>query len=223
MTFANFLGFLWDYRWPLVNGLGTTLLFTALSLSLGLALGFLTSVARHYGPRWLATLAAGYVELFRGTPVLIQLFWFFFCLPALLNVEIGTWITTVIALSLYMGALSSESFRSALKNIGAEQQDACIALGLSPRTRLQHVILPQAVIRAIPNLLSNGVTLFKESALISAVGMADLMYQAQSIADSTARPIGILTFVALVYFVIAFTMTRVVGLYERRMLTRMAT
>ena len=222
MTYHLSFSYIWDYRVPLLYGLGTTLAFTIVSLAIGLALGFLTSVARHYGPRPLAVTATGYVELFRGTPVLIQLFWFFFCLPALLNVEIGTAVTTVIALSLYMGALSSESFRSALRNIGLEQQDACVALGLPVRVSLQHVILPQAVLRAIPNLLSNCVTLFKESALISAVGMGDLMYQAQSIADSTARPIEILTTVALIYFLIAFTLTRVVALYERRMLFRTA-
>jgi polar amino acid transport system permease protein len=82
------------------------------------------------------------------------------------------------------------------------------------------VILPQATIRAVPTLLSNCVTLFKESALVSAVGMADLMYQGQTIADSTARPIEILTVIALIYFLIAFTLTRLVSVYERKLLQK---
>ena len=222
MAYHLSFGYVWDFHNAILSGLVTTMVFTIVSLAIGLVIGFLTSLVRQYGPRPLAFLGKCYVELFRGTPVLIQLFWFFFCLPALLGVEIGNAVSTTVALSLYMGALCSESFRASLRNIGAEQQDACIALGLSRRVVYPYVILPQAFLRALPNLLSNAITLFKESALISAVGMADLMYQGQSIADATARPIEILTVVALIYFVIAFTLTRVVGRFERRMLFRMA-
>ncbi len=75
-----------------------------------------------------------------------------------------------------MGAITSETFRASLKSIGPEQRDACVALGLPPRVQVTSVVLPQAVLRAIPTLLSNCVSLFKESALVSAVGMADLMF-----------------------------------------------
>ncbi len=146
---------------------------------------------------------------------------FFFCLPAILGMELGNVFSTVLTLSLYMGAISSESFRAALRSIGAEQRDACVALGLPARVSVPYVILPQTVLRAVPTLLSNCVTLFKESALVSAVGMADLMYQGQMIADSTARPIEILTATALIYFIIAFSVTRIVSFYERGDLARM--
>lgn len=215
-------GFLWDYRFALLQGLGNTLYFTALGLLFGLTLGFLTSVARHAGHPVLRVIATAYVEIFRGTPVLIQLFWFFFCLPALLGVDIGNVFSTVLTLTLYMGAISSESFRAALKSIGSEQRDACVALGLPARVSVPFVVLPQTILRAVPTLLSNTVTLFKESALVSAVGMADLMYQGQMIADSTARPIEILTATALIYFIIAFTLTRIVTYYEQGHLRRLS-
>lgn len=221
MDITAALGFLWDYRLALSVGLGNTLHFTALGLVFGLTIGFVVSVVRQAGHPVLKVIVTTYVEIFRGTPVLIQLFWFFFCLPAILGVELGNVFSTVLTLSLYMGAISSESFRAALKAIGAEQRDACVALGLPARVSVPYVILPQTVLRAVPTLLSNCVTLFKESALVSAVGMADLMYQGQMIADATARPIEILTVTALIYFIIAFSVTRIVSFYERGYLARM--
>lgn len=218
MDIATSLHFLYDFRGAILVGLLNTLYFTGLSLLIGLCLGFLVSVIRYAGHPLLRAIATAYVEIFRGTPVLIQLFWFFFCLPALFGVHLGNEVSTVLTLSLYMGAISSESFRSALKSIGAEQRDACMALGLPARVSVPYILLPQTLMRAVPNLLSNCVTLFKESALVSAVGMADLMYQGQMIADMTARPVEILTATALIYFIIAFTITRVVSFYEKRLL-----
>lgn len=163
-----------------------------------------------------------YVEFFRGTPVLVQLFWIFFCLPLILGVELSNMASGIIALTLYMGAISSETFRASLKSVGREQLDACVALGLSPWVRTTSVVLPQAVLRAAPTLLSNCVSLFKESALVSAVGMADLMFVGQNISNNTARPVEVLTVVALIYFVIAFPLTRAVTVVEQRILKRLA-
>ena len=221
VDFSTSLSFLWDYRNALLTGLLNTLHFPLLGLAIGLAIGFSVAAIRQMAHPVFAAIARGYVEIFRGTPVLIQLFWFFFCLPAILGIEIGNEFSTIATLSLYMGAISSESFRSALKSIGAEQRDACIALGLPQRVSLAYVILPQTVMRAVPTLLSNCVTLFKESALVSAVGMADLMYQGQMIADATARPVEILTATAVIYFIIAFSLTRIVTFYEQGFLSKM--
>jgi polar amino acid transport system permease protein len=221
MDLTTSLSFLYDYRLALLTGLGNTLYFTACGLAIGLPLGFIVSIIRHTGHPVLKVIATTYVEIFRGTPVLVQLFWFFFCLPALLGVDLGNVTSTITTLALYMGAISSESCRASLKAIGAEQRDACIALGLPARVSVPYVILPQTIMRAVPTLLSNCVTLFKESALVSAVGMADLMYQGQMIADSTARPIEILTATALIYFVIAFSATRIVTYYEQGFLKRL--
>lgn len=106
--------------------------------------------------------------------------------------------------------------------VGREQTDASIALGLPRSVRIVHVILPQTELRAAPKHLSNGISLFKESALVSAVGMADLMFIGQNISNNTARPVEVLTAVALIYFVIAFLLTRFVTRIERGMLRRFA-
>lgn len=206
----------------LALGLWTTLKLTVLCVLLGTSLGFVIGLARAGRNAVLRISATAFVEFFRGTPVLIQLFWIFFCLPLVLGMELSNFVSATIALTLYMGAITSETFRSSLRAVGAEQMDACIALGLPRRTQILNVILPQAVLRAAPTLLSNCISLFKESALVSAVGMADLMFVGQNISNNTARPVEVLTAVALVYFVIAFPLTRLVTLIERRMLKKLS-
>lgn len=206
----------------LALGLWTTAKLTLLCIVLGTTLGFLVGLARTSGSRLLAGATTVYVEFFRGTPVLIQLFWIFFCLPLILGVELSNFASGAIALTLYMGAITSETFRASLRSVGREQMDACIALGLPRRVQVTSVILPQAVLRAAPTLLSNCISLFKESALVSAVGMADLMFIGQNISNNTARPVEVLTAVALIYFVIAFPLTRAVTLIERRMLKKLS-
>ncbi|MBV7522502.1 amino acid ABC transporter permease [Ensifer sp. ENS12] len=223
MTF-NFAVFavVLKFQEALFLGLWMTLKLTLICIVLGCALGFLVALARTSKNAILRAASSVYVEFFRGTPVLVQLFWIFFCLPLILGVELSNMTSGVIALTLYMGAISSETFRASLKSVGREQLDACVALGLSHWARTTNVVLPQAVLRAAPTLLSNCVSLFKESALVSAVGMADLMFVGQNISNNTARPIEVLTIVALIYFVIAFPLTRAVTVIERRILKRLA-
>ncbi|NTE68248.1 amino acid ABC transporter permease [Agrobacterium tumefaciens] len=206
----------------LLLGLWTTLKLTLICVLLGCVLGFLLALARTSKSAILRGISSIYVEFFRGTPVLVQLFWIFFCLPLILGVELSNMASGIIALTLYMGAISSETFRASLKAVGREQLDACVALGLSPWVRTTSVILPQAVLRAAPTLLSNCVSLFKESALVSAVGMADLMFVGQNISNNTAKPVEVLTVVAFIYFIIAFPLTRAVTIVEQRILKRLS-
>ncbi len=206
----------------LVLGLWMTIKLTLICIVLGCTLGFVVGLARTSRNVLVRAVSSIYVEFFRGTPVLIQLFWIFFCLPLILGVELSNLASGVIALTLYMGAITSETFRASLKSVGPEQRDACVALGLPNRVQITNVILPQAVLRAIPTLLSNCVSLFKESALVSAVGMADLMFVGQNISNNTARPVEVLTVVALIYFAIAFPLTRAVTLVEGRILKKLA-
>lgn len=210
------------FEHALLLGLWMTVKLTVICIVLGCSLGFLVGLARTSRSLALRAVSGVYVEFFRGTPVLIQLFWIFFCLPLLLGAELSNLASGVIALTLYMGAITSETFRASLKSIGPEQLDACVALGLPRNVQIVNVVLPQAVLRAIPTLLSNCVSLFKESALVSAVGMADLMFVGQNISNNTARPVEVLTVVALIYFVIAFPLTRAVSVIEARILKKLA-
>lgn len=220
MTYHFSFGFILDYWSALLVGLATTLKLTIICVVLGMLLGFALSLMRTSQNRLLHVIGTFYVECFRGTPVLIQIFWIFFCLPIVLHVELGSLASAIIALSLYMGAISCETFRAAMKSIAREQHDACVALGLVPTAKITHVIFPQTILRAIPTLLSNTVSLFKESSLVSAVGMSDLLYVGQNIATRTFHPVEILTTVAFIYFAIAFPLTRAVTVVEQRLLRK---
>lgn len=216
-------GILLGFTDALATGLWTTAKLTLICIVLGCSLGFVIGLARSSGSVVVRWVAGTYVEIFRGTPVLIQLFWVFFCLPLLTGVELSNMTSGVLTLTLYMGAITSETFRASLKNIGREQLDACVALGLSRWTQVRNVILPQALLRAIPTLLSNCVSLFKESSLVSAVGIADLMYVGQNISNNTAHPVEVLTAVAVIYFVIAYPLTRAVSRVEKRVIAKLST
>jgi len=218
MRYDFSLSIIAEYFDVLLLGLLTTIEFTVICIALGSVLGFLLSLMRVSRSRLLRIVSTAYVEFFRGTPVLVQLFWIFFCLPIVLGVEIGNFASSVIALTLFMGAISSETFRSALHAIPSDHVDAAVALGLSRFQRVRYVVFPQAVRLAIPTLLSNSVSLFKESSLVSVVGMSDLMYVGQNVSNVTARPIELLTTVAFLYFVVAFPLTRAVSHLEARMM-----
>ncbi|MGF6473045.1 amino acid ABC transporter permease [Paraburkholderia youngii] len=210
------------YWLVLLKGLGLTIAFTSSCAVIGSLAGFVLSLLRMSPNRLLKGATTLYVEFFRGTPLLIQLFWVFFCFPVVFRVDIPPYVSVVTSLTLYMAAITSETFRGALKSISAEQHDACTALSLTPQAKILYVIFPQALLRAIPPLLSNVVSLFKESALISSVGVADLMFVAQNISNSTAKPVEFLTTVAIIYFLVAFPLTRLVGVVESRFLRRFA-
>jgi len=211
-----------SYWQALLQGLALTLVFTVGCAILGSLCGFVLSLLRASNSRWFSVPAGLYVELFRGTPLLIQLFWVFFCFPVVFGVDIPPYLSVLLALTLYMTAITSETFRGALKSIPGEQHDACVALGLASWNKTVFVVFPQALLRGIPPLLSNVVSLFKESALISSVGIADLMFVGQNISNSTARPVEFLSAVAVIYFLVAFPLTRLVGVIEARMLRRYA-
>lgn len=211
-----------SYWQVLAKGLALTLAFTVSCAVLGSVFGFLLSLLRLSKNRFICIPTGLYVELFRGTPLLIQLFWIFFCLPVVFGISVAPYVSVMLALTLYMTAITSETFRGALKSIPSEQHDACTALGVAKWNKVFYVIFPQALLRAVPPLLSNVVSLFKESALISSVGIADLMFVGQNISNSTARPVEFLSAVAVIYFLVAFPLTRLVGVVETRMLKRYA-
>lgn len=211
-----------DFRHALFLGLLVTLKLTAICLILGTILGFLVALARTSGNKVLFVISTAYVTVFRGTPVLIQLFWIFFCLPLLLGIEMSNAASAVLSLTLFMGAVTSETFRASFNFVGKDQYDASVALGLPYRVQVVNVVLPQALLRSVPTLLSNCTSLFKESALVSTVGMTDLLFVSQNIANRTGHPVEILTAAALIYFAIAFPITRAVTRLESRTLARLA-
>ena len=204
----------------LLRGLGVTLELTAISVAIGTLAGFVVCLMVMSPIKPLAWLAKGFIEVFRCTPALVQLIWIFYCVPIFLGVYIDPIPMAILALTLNITAFDAEAYRAAIQAIPSAHIDASTAIGLSPWKRTIHVVLPQAIIIATPVLVTNAIGLLQQSALVSIVGIADLMYEGKTLATATYRPIETFTAVALIYFAIALPASQAVSLIERRLRLR---
>ncbi|TMI82488.1 MAG: amino acid ABC transporter permease [Bacillati bacterium ANGP1] len=214
--------FEWDlafrYNRLLLQGLRTTLEISVVIMALGLVLGIFVAAGRLSKNPLISRSVAAYIELFRGTPALVQLVWFYYCLPIFLGVSLPGYTAIVVALTLNVSAFYGEAYRSGIQALPKDQIDSADVLGLSYFQRLRYVVAPQAFRIVIPVLLSLSISLFKDTSLVSTLGVGDLMYEGRVVATQTYRPIEILTSVAAIYFLIAFP----VSLLTRRLELRMA-
>ncbi|MGV8918936.1 MAG: amino acid ABC transporter permease [Pseudomonas sp.] len=202
-------GVLWD-------GLKVTLQLALVSNVVGLVLGFglcLLTLSRWFFLRWPAQL---FIEFFRCTPALLQIVWFFYCLPMLFNVFIDPITMGVLALGLNLTAFNAEAYRAGVQAVPYEHLDACVALGLKPWQRTLYVVLPQALRSAVPVLMTNGISILQQSALVAIVAVADLMYVGKSIATEAYRPLETYSLIALIYFALSLPIAQLVQFLERR-------
>ncbi|PDT81258.1 amino acid ABC transporter permease [Sinorhizobium sp. BJ1] len=214
------MGYSFDFQsisfGPLLEGLLVTLELTVAANLIGVVLGFplaLLIMSRFASIRLPAML---FVEFFRCTPAIVQIVWFFYCVPMLFNVFLGSMTMGILALGLNLMAFNAEAYRSAIQAVPREQLDAGIALGLNPLQRTLYIVLPTAVRASTPVLLTNGIGIFQQTALVAIVAVQNLMYQAKTLATETYRPIETFTIVALVYFAVSFPISQIVGFLERR-------
>ena len=201
---------------PLVDGLWVTLQLTIAANIIGVTAGF--GLALLVGSR-LAVLrlpAMLFVEFFRCTPAIVQIVWFFYCVPMLFNVFLDPITMGILALGLNLTAFNAEAYRASIQAVPREHLDAGIALGLTPAQRVLNIVLPQALRASVPVLLTNGIGIFQQSALVAIVGVADLMYQGKMLATQTYRPIETFTIIALFYLAVSFPVSQLVGVMERR-------
>ena len=200
----------------LLDGLVVSVELTILSIAIGLTLGFVIALLQMSTIRLVALVAKGFVEFFRCTPALIQIIWIFYCIPIFFDVFISPFASGLLALSLNLAAFNAEAYRSTIQAIPRDHIDAGIALGLTPIQRAINIIFPQSFLMAVPVLITNGVGIFQQSALVSVVAIADLMYQGKMLATQTYRPIETLTMVAVIYFVVALPITLSVKVVEEK-------
>jgi polar amino acid transport system permease protein len=204
--------------WPLLaQGLALTFQITVVVTILGLLLGIFVATGRLSRHGWINKPVAGYVEIFRGTPALIQLYWFFYCLPIFLGLRLPGLTAIIVALTLNVGAFYGEALRSGIQALPRDQTEAADILGLSYVQKMVYVVVPQALRIVVPVLLSLTISLFKDTSLVSALGVADLMYQARVVSTETYRPIEIFTAAALLYFVVATPLSMLTRRLELRM------
>jgi polar amino acid transport system permease protein len=210
-------GFLWHYERLFVRGVEITLAYTFGTILLGLILGLLIGLAR-LSRSWLvnAPLVA-LIEIFRCTPLLVQIVWFYYALPVIMGVQIPATVAATAVLSLYTGAFYAEIFRGGIVSIERGQWDAARALGLHRWYMMRLVILPQAVRRMVPPFMNQSIIQLKNTSLVSTIAVPDLLYQGQLITADTYRPLEVYTMVAIIYFCLLFPATVLAQAYERRL------
>jgi polar amino acid transport system permease protein len=213
----------WDFAPVLANagllaeGLLNTLKVTAVALACGLVLGLGLALLRLSPRRWLSWPAGLVIEIFRTTPPLVQLFWFFFALPLILGIEMTPFAAAVVTFSIQSAAFFAEVFRAGIQSIERGQWEGARAIGMSQRQALERIILPQAVTRMIPAFLERSIELMKTTTLVATIAYADLLYEANAIAQKTYRPLETFTTAALIYFVVIFAFSLAARRLERRL------
>ncbi|MFJ3661151.1 ectoine/hydroxyectoine ABC transporter permease subunit EhuC [Streptomyces sp. NPDC090119] len=204
--------------WELVlRGVWTTVQLLVLSGLLATAVSFAVGIARTYRSRLVRFLAGLYTEVFRGTSALVMIFWVFFVLPIAFGWQLVPLWAGTLALGLTYGAYGSEIVRGALNAVDPAQREGGIALGFTPWQRLRLILLPQAVPEMIPPFSNLLIELLKGTALVSVMGMGDLAFSANLVRLALQQSAEIYTYVLLVYFVIAFGLTRLMRSLEKRL------
>ena len=199
---------------PLLDGLWVTLEITACSLVLASVLGLLTALLRLSGSRVGRFIARLYLEVIRNSPLLVQIFFLYFVLAPIFELERFT--AAVLALSLFEGAYASEIFRAGIVSIQRGQWEAAYSLGLSSFDTYRTIILPQALKRILPPLTGQAVSLIKDSALVSTIAVYDLTMQGRTIIAETFLTFEIWFTVAIIYLIITLSLSQVVSLLEKR-------
>jgi polar amino acid transport system permease protein len=208
-------GSLWDYRQLIATGFAFTLVYTAVCVAAGLVVGLVVAIGRLSSSGWLTVPLRAYVELFRCTPVLVQLVWIYYALPIVSGIEISATTAAVLTLSLYGGAFYSEIIRGGIVSIDAGQTEAGRALGMTRVQTLRRIVLPQAFSRMLPPLMNQSIIQLKNTSLLSILAVPDLLYQGQTIAHQTYRPLEAYTMVAIAYFMVLFPATLLARHFEK--------
>jgi polar amino acid transport system permease protein len=210
----------------LVSGLKVTLELSSVSIVLAFLLGLFIAVLRMSHVKWIRWIACAYLEFFRNTPLLVQIFFWYFGSYKILPTVVNDWLNStnfefaaaVIALSIFTSAFIAEDLRSGMLSIPKEQMEAARSAGFSFLRSMQYVILPQAIRITVPPLVNQFLNLVKNSSLAMTIGVAELTYQARQVESYSFKGFEAFTAVTLLYLAISLVITTLVHLYDTRVL-----
>lgn len=211
----------WDFatvfaHWDaLASGAVGTLRLFAICLALGLTLGLVVGLGRYARNKALYLPATAFVEFFRNTPVLVQILWFYFALPAIAPFEISSLGAAALGISLNSAAFSAEIFRGGIQSIEPGQWEGARALGMSYAQAMRRIVLPQAVKRMLPALTNRAIEIFKMSTLASTVAYVEILHQGRLIASLNFNPIETYTVIALLFFAFLYPLVQATYALER--------
>uniref|UniRef100_UPI00402A1B57 amino acid ABC transporter permease n=1 Tax=Megasphaera sp. TaxID=2023260 RepID=UPI00402A1B57 len=210
---------IWNSLPLLLAGAGVTIEITAIAVGLGFIFGLITSVCRLSGVKTLQVIAVCYVNIIRGTPMLVQIFLIYFALPMVIGERINPFVAAVAACSINSGAYVSEIFRAGIQSVDKGQMEAGRSLGLSWMQTMRYVIMPQAFKHVIPPLGNEFISMTKETSLVSVIVFEELTRRGQLIIAKTYGSFEIWLTVAAIYLVMTLTIARLVSYLERRFAT----
>ena len=200
----------------LAQGLAWTLALSAAGFVLGGVGGLGIALCRSSGLRWLEALASSFVEVFRGTPLLLQLFIVYYGV-GLLDLSVSPWMAVSIALMLHASAFLGEIWRGSIQAIPSGQTEAANALGIHYATRMRYIILPQALKISVPATIGFLVQLVKGTSLAAIIGFTELSRTGTLLSNITYRPLLIYGIVGLIYFAVCWPLSRLGRAMERRL------
>lgn len=216
--------FINDYYLSYIQGAGVTILISFMALLFGFIVGLVACVCKISNKPVLKWIANVYIEVIRDTPLLVQVMIMAYGFPMILGVKYptmfgydDTFTAAVMAMILNSGAYIAEILRSGISSVDKGQMEASRSLGLTYLQSMRYIIVPQAVKNILPALANEFISLVKESAIVAFVGVTDIMFVAISVKNSTYNGFGPYLFAALIYFVITFTLSKLVGLLEKKM------
>ena len=200
----------------ILEGALVTIQLTILGSALALVMAFLAGLGRLSRSAAVRALATTYIEFFRGTSIFVQLFWAYFVLP-FMGLPLTPLQAGVLALGLNVGAYGAEVVRGAIKSVGKEQYEACVALNLSRWQCMRHIIQPQAFLVMLPTFGNNAIELLKATSIVSLISLADMTFQANIVRSQTGNTLVPFTTILILYFVFAMIIASAIRALERRM------
>lgn len=200
----------------LIKAAGFTLVITFAAMAIALVLGLLVALARMSPSRVLRGIMTVYIEMIRGTPLLVQLVYIYYVLPEV-GIAIEPVPAAIVGLALNYGAYMSEVYRSAIQAIDRGQMEAALSLGYTPRQALWHIIIPQSLRVAVPPLGNYFIALLKDTSLTSVIAVVEILKTANVVASQTFRTVEAFTAAALLYLAMSLPLSRLVQWVERRM------
>lgn len=207
---------IWQKRDLFLAGILVTIELTVITMLLAVPIGLVLMAMRRSRSKLLRALSLAYVETFRNIPLILLLFWLFYVLPTLLDVQIPPFTTAILGLVLIISAYNAETFRAGVNSIRRGQGAAALALGMSSLQVMRIVILPQAVRRVLPILATTWVSLFKDTSLVSVIAVSELSYVGLEIRSATFRILEVLTALAALYWCLGYPQAKLVDWMHRR-------
>ena len=211
------MDFLIEYKMFYISGVQNTLLLAVFAVFFGVMLGVVLALMKLSKKKILKAIATAYIEFLRGTPVIVQIYIVYYGLPKVVPFDLPDMVWGVVALSLNSGAYVAEIIRAGIQAVDKGQMEAARSIGMPHNMGMRYIVIPQAFKNILPALGNVFIVVVKESAIVSVVGITELMYRADTIRGITYKAFAPLMVAAVIYFIITYTLSRLLGMVERRM------